>query len=329
VLDVGTSGKVHVIFPNEFQHENKVAAQEVVQIPPEDGRFQFRVKGPAGREVLKVFATERPLECLDPQRLAKSGPYYEVPGEPKAIARDISVELKRNLKAIYGVATRFVTIRANGAKSSTLDQRRLPSSAETPEHLFELGEASLYDDRQASLRDARRYYEQAAGHGHVLSMVRLGEIYEGGLGTEPDAVKALHWYRTAAELGSAAAMVKLGHMYELGLGVEASPAEALNWLSKAAKAGDGVAMARLARAYDEGKGVEQNAREAARYALAAVRAGVWSPQRDIPRFNEETRVEVQRQLRNAGFYHGRLDGTFGPETRAALVEYARAEHVAG
>jgi N-acetylmuramoyl-L-alanine amidase len=32
-------------------------------------------------------------------------------------------------------------------------------------------------------------------------------------------------------------------------------------------------------------------------------------------------VNVQRQLRRAGYYHGAIDGLIGPQTRAALARF--------
>ena len=64
VLDVGTSGRVHIIFPNRFQQDNRVPGYEMIRIPGEDSRFRIRVGGPTGREVIKVFATREPSELF-------------------------------------------------------------------------------------------------------------------------------------------------------------------------------------------------------------------------------------------------------------------------
>ena len=115
VLDVGTSGKVYVIYPNRYQRENRVNAFEVVQIPAPDERYRFAVKGPAGREVLKVIATEKPLDALDIRHFTEAGAFYAVPGEARAIARDLSVELTEKQPANYGVAKQIFSIVTDGA----------------------------------------------------------------------------------------------------------------------------------------------------------------------------------------------------------------------
>jgi peptidoglycan hydrolase-like protein with peptidoglycan-binding domain len=42
---------------------------------------------------------------------------------------------------------------------------------------------------------------------------------------------------------------------------------------------------------------------------------------DEDRMSEPDRREVQTVLATLGYYSGRIDGTFGPETRAAIRRY--------
>jgi hypothetical protein len=39
--------------------------------------------------------------------------------------------------------------------------------------------------------------------------------------------------------------------------------------------------------------------------------------------NASTVIEVQRRLARAGYYHGRIDGIMGPQTRRAIRAYER------
>jgi TPR repeat protein len=346
VLDVGTSGKVHIIFPNRYQDDNRVPAMDTIRIPGEDSRFRIRVGGPTGREVIKVFATREPLTYFAAQRLVREGAYYTVPGESKSIARDLSVEIRERHHSDYGAATQVLEIRDGDDHHGDYnrrgddrhgDDRRSDfnrhgddhrgdydrSRAEgSPEDLYKLGEAAFYGESNVSIRDALEYYTRAADAGHVQAMVRIGQIYEQGYDVDRDMVRALSWYRKAAGLGNTQAMVKLARLYGKGEGVESSLPEAVNWLTKAAEAGDGLAMANLAKAYDEGRGLSRNPIEAARFALNAVKAGAWSTQNDFPHFSEDTRMEIQKRLHDAGVYSGAIDGAIGPDSRSALAEYA-------
>src|SRR5688572_32374405 len=48
VIDVGTSGKVHVLFPNKYNSDNRILAHQVLQIPGADAPYRIRVGGPSG-----------------------------------------------------------------------------------------------------------------------------------------------------------------------------------------------------------------------------------------------------------------------------------------
>ena len=76
--------------------------------------------------------------------------------------------------------------------------------------------------------------------------------------------------------------------------------------------------------YDEGVGVKADENEAARYLLNALKAGAWTVQENVARYTFATRTTVQRTLKQTGHYSGEIDGKVGPETRAALANYARA-----
>ncbi len=328
VLDIGTSGRATVIYPNKFQQSQRVRAFEVVQIPPEDSRIRITVGGPLGREVIKVFATDRPMEYFDLQRMTQQGSYYSLNGDARSIARDIAVELKEKMNGDYGVSTQVVNIVDRSASYANPSEGPGPgiqnAGSGSPDQLFQLAENQFYDGGGTGSAEAFRNYTRAAEAGHVLAMVRLGSILEQGMDGPPDVEQAVSWYRRAADLGSPQAMVKLARLFSDGRGVRRSFDLAVEWLTKAAEAGDGVAMARLAKAYDDGKMLAPDAQKAARYVLNAVRAGAWSVQNDMPEFSLPTREQVQRLLTQEGFYRGPIDGVLGDATRSALTDYARS-----
>ncbi len=57
----------------------------------------------------------------------------------------------------------------------------------------------------------------------------LGEIYEKGLGIQPDYAAARDWYQLAAEQGHTAAQFNLGKLYESGLLGQVDREKALHW----------------------------------------------------------------------------------------------------
>jgi uncharacterized caspase-like protein len=93
------------------------------------------------------------------------------------------------------------------------------------------GEYAAYD--RADYRTALKVWLEPAKRGDSAAQVYVGEIYEKGLGIEPDYAVAAAWYRKAAEQGDSNGAINLGYLYEKGLGVEKNMVEALNWYRKA------------------------------------------------------------------------------------------------
>jgi TPR repeat protein len=70
--------------------------------------------------------------------------------------------------------------------------------------------------------------------GNAEFQLRVGGMYERGIGTERDFVLAFHYYFEAAKQELSIAMFNVGKCYLSGLGTKASKAQALLWLKKAA-----------------------------------------------------------------------------------------------
>lgn len=122
VLEVGTSGKVHIIFPNRYQENNRVSANEIVAIPSDESHFRIRVGGPAGRDVIKVFATYEPLSVLARQRLVQEGAYYTTPQNARSLARDLTVELHEKHKSEFGTSTQIFEIVNRDGRNAYVEQ---------------------------------------------------------------------------------------------------------------------------------------------------------------------------------------------------------------
>lgn len=93
------------------------------------------------------------------------------------------------------------------------------------------GEYLAYD--RADYRSALNVWLPSAEQGDPEAQTFVGEIYERGLGAEPNYEAAAEWYRRAAEQGFSRAQFNLGTLYEQGLGVPADRLEALNWYRRA------------------------------------------------------------------------------------------------
>lgn len=102
------------------------------------------------------------------------------------------------------------------------------------------GEYVEYD--RADYRSALKVWLPQAEQGDAEAQNYVGEIFEKGLGQEPDFMSAVSWYTKAANQGYSRAQINLGYMYEKGLGVGKDITTALNWYRKASGIGDDELM---------------------------------------------------------------------------------------
>ena len=121
-------------------------------------------------------------------------------------------------------------IRKLGTSFTYLTPRR-PIKTSASDCEIRGGEYVAYD--RSNYATALRVWLPQAQAGDPMAQTYVGEIYERGLGLEPDYGLAIQWYRKAAEQGYSRAQINLGSLYEQGLGVPKDPVTALNWYRKA------------------------------------------------------------------------------------------------
>lgn len=126
------------------------------------------------------------------------------------------------------------------------------------------GEYTAYD--RANYATALKIWLPLARDGDARAQNYVGEIYEKGLGTEPQYDLAVEWYRRAAEQGLASAQINLGAMFERGLGVPRDKARAVELYRRAS----GLGAANLAYVPGDA-GIDIDALRAERDALARER----------------------------------------------------------
>ncbi len=98
------------------------------------------------------------------------------------------------------------------------------------------GEYVAYD--RANLSTALDIWSPKAQAGDPEAQNYVGEMYEKGLGVEPDYEMAHVWYKKAARQGYSKAQMNLGYLYEKGLGVEKNMATAMKWYGKSSSLDD-------------------------------------------------------------------------------------------
>lgn len=117
------------------------------------------------------------------------------------------------------------SVRQLGTKLTYLSARRVIKTTGS-ECAIRGGEYVAHD--RANFKTALKVWLPLAQSGDPKAQTYVGEIYEKGLGTQPNYAKAANWYQQAANKGYARAKMSLGSLYERGLGVPRNNARALN-----------------------------------------------------------------------------------------------------
>ena len=130
---------------------------------------------------------------------------------------------------------------------------------------FKLGEAWESGNLKGSnhLMEASKWFDRSASQQYVPAMLKIGHMYEHGMGARKSHAAASGWYGKAAACGNVPAMRKLGIVMATGMGqAQANPVTACRWWKEASDLGDTESMVMLGKAYTNGVGVEQNNRQA-------------------------------------------------------------------
>ncbi len=93
LLNIGTSGKLTILFPNKIYSNNYIEANKRYEIPGKDYGFEYQLQGPAGTEKLKAIVTEEKINIMESQFSADGSLFKTV--EPQAAARDITILEKK------------------------------------------------------------------------------------------------------------------------------------------------------------------------------------------------------------------------------------------
>ncbi len=170
------------------------------------------------------------------------------------------------------------------------------------------------------------YYRRGADAGDLSSIAAMGYAAQNGLGMQQSYDEARKWYEKGANAGDAYSMASLGFLYDAGAGVKQDYVEARYWYEKAADAGSAYAMGNLSRLYDQGLGTAVDPKEAVRWAVAAVERGDTGKLDELKtsptNFSAAFRKEFQKVVKERGYFHGVIDGNFGPDTMTAIDSLA-------
>ncbi len=167
---------------------------------------------------------------------------------------------------------------------------------------------------------------KSAEGGFPDSMHSLAWLYENGKGVTKDEYAAKKWMQKAAKAGSSDAMYSVAVSYYRGEGVERDYPVALKWFERAARKGHADSMYWAGRMNIEGLGVEPNNTKAAKFIARSINAGSEFAFDQLTKqwneFDKNFRIAFQRALKYQGLYTGPEDGSFNPQTHAAIKKLA-------
>jgi hypothetical protein len=117
ILNVGSSGKITVLYPNHYQRDAKVQGGTTVRIPSRKAKWEIGVGGPVGVDLIKVIASKNPLTLKDLQSVASTdekNPVITLGGSAEETARDLAPQLKPGAdekEPAFGVRNILIRIR--------------------------------------------------------------------------------------------------------------------------------------------------------------------------------------------------------------------------
>lgn len=151
LLDIGTSGKVHKLFPNKWHESNKVEKDKSYAIPPDGSNFVFKVQGPVGKEYVKAIATLKPIEKLEGAVAISKGAFSEIK-DAGLVLKDIGMELAQQDTKTWAETTISFDITEGKPVSSSEKPMTLKLSSE--KKVYSPGEKIVFNfqaDRDCNL----------------------------------------------------------------------------------------------------------------------------------------------------------------------------------
>ncbi len=142
LIDVGTGGRMQVVFPNKFSSDHHIAGGRVYRIPEENAGFTIYVQGPPGVERIKVIATESPFSILGegPERSVHIFPQLDI-----RRAQEIKLVTKRLADELWAHAYTEIEIVPRGSKENGSGRTReiKPKPPEKPVDIIGVPGAKL------------------------------------------------------------------------------------------------------------------------------------------------------------------------------------------
>ena len=94
LVNVGSSGKITILYPNAYTPDHAVKAGQTYSIPRPEDFYELSLGGPEGVELVYALFTTAPVRFVEGD-LLKSKAFAPVNDKAEAITRDINLTVKK------------------------------------------------------------------------------------------------------------------------------------------------------------------------------------------------------------------------------------------
>jgi hypothetical protein len=94
LVNVGTSGKITILYPNAFSPNHAVKAGQTYSVPGAGEPYELSLGGPEGVELVYALFTIAPTRFVE-ENLTKSNAFAPVNEKAETITRDINIAVKK------------------------------------------------------------------------------------------------------------------------------------------------------------------------------------------------------------------------------------------
>ncbi|MDH5301930.1 MAG: ankyrin repeat domain-containing protein [Gammaproteobacteria bacterium] len=178
--------------------------------------------------------------------------------------------------------------------------------------------------QEKNYRTAFSFYQQAAELGVVEAQYNVAQMYQQGVGVEPNVEMARWWYSQAAEARLPQAQYQLAKLYQQ----DASPKSqgvAWTWLQRAAESGDAQAQLEVAQAYHAGILTEKDLVAAQKWYLRAAEQNISEAQFQAATMLEPDTGMAAGTKANRLFRSAAKEGHLLAKAKLGIYEISQAE----
>ena len=129
LLNVDPAGRTTVLFPNDHQRDNFVAANRTLRVPAPAAGFRIVVGGEVGTELLKVIASTERRSLFEAGDLSGAGPFQMVRAQPARLARSLTVVMADSPSGAVGGSAASAAVPSSSAGAGSVAGSRLVSAS--------------------------------------------------------------------------------------------------------------------------------------------------------------------------------------------------------